>query len=215
MQLNEIYNRVYRETGSVIKATEAARKQYYNQLAITVTYAFEMDILFNKMRINGFRDLGRVALIKSGLETGNEFLFQETKQDEMTEKTVFELLNPGKTYSKPFIDHYNFKTFADVAVGSGGMTTSMTILDGISQIKSENIKNSFLAELEQKGLASLVLDVNKNLGMNGALGLGSLLRLQGKLTNEQFGKFQTTIGRLNEFNDVNQSKGISDETSVI
>ena len=222
MQLNEIYNRVYRETGSVIKATEAARKQYYNQLAITVTYAFEMDILFNKMRINGFRDLGRVALIKSALETGNEFLFQETKQDEMTEKTVFELLNPGETYSKPFIDHYNFKTFADVAVGSGGMTTGMTAIDAFGtplngfngQIRRENTKNSFLAELEQKGLASLVLDVNKNLGMNGALGLGSLLRLQGKLTNEQFGKFQTTIGRLNEFNEVNESKGISDDRSI-
>lgn len=214
MQLNEIYDRVYRETGSFIKATEAARKQYYNQLALTATYAFEMDILFNKMRINGFRDLGRVALIKSGLETGNEFLFQETTQDYLTEKTVFELLNPGKTYSKAFIDHYNFKTFADVAVGSGGMTTGMTTLDGISQIRRENTKNSFLAELEQKGLTSLVLDANKNLGMNGALGLGSLLRLQGKLTNDQFGKFQTTIKRLNEFNEVNESKGISDERSI-
>jgi hypothetical protein len=213
MESTEIYDRVYKETGSIVKAQTAAREKLGTQISLLHTYLIDGAILFGKGRINNGLDVAKIGLAKYASDVASETILQESFQNYYNEKIAHEILT-GTRFEKKLTDFIDLRTTLDVAAGSSITQGVGVTVDGVKQIKNEKIKNRTLELLNTKGLSSLVLSVNKQLGKNAALSMGYMMRMDGKLSKEEYGNYVTTINRLNEFDEVLTQKDITDERKV-
>lgn len=210
MQLTEQYDAVYKKTGSVVLAAEGSRRQLASQLDLFYTYIVDAGILFGKARISGLRDFTKVGIAKFVGDVASESVLQEGPQNYFTEKITHEISTKTPFQGK-LTDFIDTRTVLDVAAGSGPLTATFHTLEGLGALRAEKIKTQTLEALNQKGLAAMVLSVNKQLGKKAALALGYTMRLQGTLSKEEYENYVKTINRINEYGEVASKNNLAEE----
>lgn len=204
MELDEVRKRVMKETGSLVKANEAVALKMAEQTRLWHTYFLENAIYLPESRINNWVKASYVMGKKSAQSVASEFFLQEMPQNYTTNRIYSEVIQ-GREYDRTYLEDMTqdgLKTFLDVAVGSGGMTTVGTTFDAVGQINREKAMNETLNSLGKKGLSAHIVNITESFGPNAGKAMAQNLFMLGRISFEELEKTSQAVDRLSEYADV-------------
>ena len=204
MELDEVRKRVLKETGSLTKANEAVAMKMMEQTRLWHTYFLENAIYLPESRINNWAKASYVLGKKSAQSVASEFFLQEMPQNYTTNQIYSQVIQ-GRNYDKTYLEDMQadgLKTFLDVAVGSGGMTSVGTAFDAVGQINREKAMNETLNALGKKGLSAHIVNITESFGPSAGKAMAQNLFMLGRISFEELQNTSVAVDRLSEYADV-------------
>ena len=204
MELDEVRKRVLKETGSLVQANEAVAMKMMEQTRLWHTYFLENAIYLPESRINNWAKASYVLGKKSAQSVASEFFLQEMPQNYTTNQIYAQVIQ-GKDYDKTYLEDMRadgLKTFLDVAVGSGGMTSVGTAFDATKQINREKAMNETLNALGKKGLSAHIVNITESFGPSAGKAMAQNLFMLGRISFEELESTSLAVDRLSEYADV-------------
>jgi len=220
----DTYDRMFKETGSVQKAEEAASKALNGQVMLMPMYALEMlpffgdiGVKLSKVGINNILTRGAVGgVIETAAEMGQEF------PQGLFEKAIFDDKQLSDAFDYASVEGFE-NTLMNVApttmlMGGGGAamdTNTQTKEERIASLAETLAMKVNMGELSEAAMEQAILKMTVNHGQDFARAFVNIQLREGRITEEQATKAASAIDISLSTIETAKENNLSDKNSYL